>query len=165
MGNGPAMSRALEARLEQISKPAMKRALVRVAGEALLTKTQERFSIQRDPYGRFWKRSARARAQGGQTLSDNGTLRRSFNNLMLNDSTGSVGTPVRYANVHQTGKIIRPKRAKHLAFKVGKRQVFAKQVRIPRRMMLPDARLGSPPEYTREVYASLAAYLKVRLTP
>lgn len=65
-----------------------------------------------------WKRSARAKIQGGQTLSDSGILRKSFTSKAYSDKA-EIGTIVEYSAIHQFGgktkpHVILPRNAKAL---------------------------------------------------
>lgn len=55
-----------------------------------------------------WKKSQRAQADGGLTLSDKGTLRNSFT-TEAKPSRVTVGTTVKYAAIHHFGGIIKPR--------------------------------------------------------
>lgn len=64
--------------------------------------TRHRFESQKGPDGKAWEKSARAKAQGGQTLVDSGRLRDSITWRADKDSA-EWGTNVIYAGVHQFG--------------------------------------------------------------
>ena len=135
--------------------------LLEVAGETLISLTQERFALGKDPYGVAWKQSRRARDQGGQTLRDNGVLRNSFTWEMNGKDSLIYGTNIKYAKIHQFGGEITPKR-KFLKFSSGGKTVFAKKVVMPKRAMLPDER-GDPPAYDLELKESLETALNAML--
>lgn len=138
-------SAALEVLMRDMSfvaSPAWRKGLVKALALEAQEQTAKGFALERDPYGRPWKRSARAAAQGGQTLSDTARLRRSFTTRSVTERGFILGTNVRYAKIHQTGGVIRPKGKKALRFKIGSRYVMAKKVVIPKRMMLPEGTLG-----------------------
>ena len=106
-----------------------------IIGQSLVTSTIDRFERERSPEGAPWKKSARARREGGQTLTDTARLRGSITHRVGPDFV-EVGTNVVYAAIHQFGgqtppRTIRPKRAKALKFSIGGRTVFAKSVRHP----------------------------------
>lgn len=108
--------------------------LSRVNGEIaeqLRSSTVQRFQQEKDPEGRPWTASIRAREEGGKTLTQTARLKTSI--LAASDRTGlAVGTNTIYAAAHQFGdeRIVKPKKAKVLRFRVGGRWVSAKQVRL-----------------------------------
>lgn len=108
-------------------------------GEALVSSTKKRFKTETGPDGKKWEKSLRAKNEGGQTLTDNATLKNSITYKAKPDGV-AVGTNVKYAAVHQgdNGKdtIIKAKRKKALYFRVGGNMVMKKQVRIPARPFL-----------------------------
>ncbi|HJA79948.1 MAG TPA: phage virion morphogenesis protein [Candidatus Desulfovibrio intestinavium] len=77
-------------------------ALMDSIGEALVSGTLKRFDDEEDPTGKKWKPSARATAEGGQTLTDTATLRRSIEYATTSDKV-MVGSNLRYARIHQKG--------------------------------------------------------------
>jgi phage gpG-like protein len=135
--------------------------LLEVAGETLISLTQERFALGKDPYDQPWKQSRRARDQGGQTLRDNGVLRNSFTWELNGTDSLIYGTNIKYAAIHQFGGEITPKK-KFLKFSSGGKTIFAKKVTMPKRAMLPDER-GDPPAYDLELKESLEAALNATL--
>ncbi|MBX9702383.1 MAG: phage virion morphogenesis protein [Acetobacteraceae bacterium] len=110
-------------------------------GSSLVQSTALRFEAERGPGGIPWKKSGRALAQGGQTLSDTGRLKASITHR-AGAKELLVGTDTRYAAIHQFGGTIRAK-GKALAFSLpwlkrrgdsGMR--FVKSVTIPARPFL-----------------------------
>lgn len=104
-------------------------------GAQLVTSTQFRFRREQAPGGAPWKKSRRAREQGGQTLSDTARLRASITHQVVGNAV-EVGTNVVYAAIHQFGgrtrpRTIRPRRKRALKFVVGGKTIFAKSVRHP----------------------------------
>ena len=104
----------------------------REIGEHLVSSTQQRFKTETGPDGQQWPQSIRAREEGGQTLSLTRRLRNSINYAARPDQV-AVGTNDKRASVHQMGATIRPKRAKHLKFKIGGHWALKKEVKIPPR--------------------------------
>ena len=87
-------------------------------GQTLTTSVIDRFDRERGPGGVPWKPSARARTEGGQTLTDTGRLRASITHRASRDSV-EVGTNVAYAAIHQFGgktapRTIQPRHKKAL---------------------------------------------------
>jgi len=120
-------------------------ALHKEIGEYLVSSTQERFDTGTAPDGTRWPPSLRARSEGGQTLRDTNILRNSIDYADRPDRV-EVGTNDRRAPVHQFGATIRPKRAKHLRFKVAGRWARKKEVEIPARPFL-----GISPDDEKEI--------------
>lgn len=152
---------------KQLGNAEWRQGLSRNVAEAALEEIARSFAGERDPWDRPWKRSLRAQLEGGQTLSDTGRLRRSFTYR----ATGRgfvVGTNMRYAAIHQYGGVIRPKRAKHLRFRLaggtGKRKggrgrwVQAERVVIPPRPFVPEPRLS--PRWERAFAEAAQRYLQ-----
>ena len=109
--------------------------LNRKIGEALVSSTQKRFEDEKGPDGEEWKKSHRASASGGKTLSDKGRLKGSIN-YQANATGVEIGTNVIYAGVHQEGMEIKPKKAKLLRFQIGGVWARKKKVVIPKRSFL-----------------------------
>ena len=104
-------------------------------GSRLVTSTVRRFELERSPTGQPWRKSLRAKRQGGQTLTDTARLRQSITHRVTDDAV-EVGTNVEYAAIHQLGgktraRTIRPRRRKALSFLVGGRRVTVRSVRHP----------------------------------
>lgn len=110
-------------------------ALGKKIGEVLVSSTKERFEDEKSPSGKAWKKSRRAAAEGGQTLSKSAHLKNSIG-YMVSATGVEVGTNVKYAKVHQEGMTIKPKTKKFLAFMVGGHWVKKKKVKIPKREFL-----------------------------
>lgn len=81
-------------------------------GQLEKAETQLRFRNQNDPSGRPWKKSKRAKREGGKTLVDTGRLRSSIAFITTNTDV-FIGTNVVYADTHQFGleKLNIPQRA------------------------------------------------------
>lgn len=120
-----------------------------------VSSTQQRFMDERGPGGVAWKKSYRAKHQGGTTLRDQGYLYDSLTHD-FNDSSVSWGTNMSYAAIHQTGGTIRPKSAKALAFRLSNGQfVLTKKVEIPARPFL-----GIDAEDSKEIAGTVTDWLK-----
>ncbi|MTI82739.1 MAG: phage virion morphogenesis protein [Firmicutes bacterium] len=107
-------------------------AMHRDIGEHLVSSTKDRFETGTAPDGSRWPESIRAQNEGGQTLRDTSNLYNSITYHARPDLV-EVGTNSRIAPVHQEGKIIKVKQARHLHFKVGGRWARKKKVKIPAR--------------------------------
>lgn len=137
----------------QISRQRVRAGVARAGMEGALEALAMGFATETDPAGQSWPKSRRAALEGGQTLSDTGLLRRSFRHR--SDHTGFwlwvAGPPQVYAATHQYGAVIRPRRARYLRVPVlgagrGRRARpvawrFLREVRIPRRQMVPEEAL------------------------
>ena len=120
------------------------RELNAVLAEEGLELVAEGFEAEKDPSGRDWKPTLR----GGSILRDTGRLARSFTRKVT--TTGfRIGTNVLYAKTHQFGAVIVPTEVRALRFrhyqngqKKQGRWVFAREVTIPARPMLPEGGLS-----------------------
>ena len=73
-------------------------------GRYLVASTLRRFERERAPDGSPWLKSARALAEGGQTLIDTGRLRGSIAHTVTDGGHAvEVGSNVLYAAIHQFG--------------------------------------------------------------
>lgn len=81
-------------------------------GELVKLSVKRNFEAEGRP--QRWPKSARAKAEGGQTLSHTNNLRNSFNHR-VGPFAVEIGTNVQYAAIHHFGGVIRAKRAKALA--------------------------------------------------
>lgn len=88
--------RRLESRMTDLT-PAM-----RAIGEIVRESVMRNFAQSRSPEGIPWKRSLRAKLRGGMTLIDTATLKNSIH-VRADKTRVRVGSPVRYAAVHQFG--------------------------------------------------------------
>jgi phage gpG-like protein len=148
-------------RLDRIAQPRFAEGLARNLGQAALNQVDESFAGQRDPWDRPWKPSARAESSGGQTLRKSARLQRSLTSqtsLATSPRGFEIGTNVQYASVHQYGAVIKPVKAKALRFKIGKRWVQARAVRIPARPYIPEPELS--PRWARAFEEAAAAYME-----
>jgi phage gpG-like protein len=115
--------------------------LSNLLGAEALTQVQLGFRASRDPYGTPW---AALKLRGGKPLLDTGRLRSSFSFQNVSRNGFQVGTNFIGAAVHQHGATIRPRRAKFLRFRAGRKgkPIFAKKAVIPARPMMPSGKLG-----------------------
>lgn len=116
-------------------------ALSRNLAEEALDLVAEGFEEHKDPYGSSW---APLTSRSGDTLRDTSHLANSFHVHDVSADQFTVKTGVWYGVVHQTGQTIVAKNLnkrgqKRLVFKSMGQTVFARQVTIPQRRMLPDA--------------------------
>lgn len=80
-----------------------KRKLMGSLGAVMKRRTALSFRNESSPQGVPWIPSKRAQKQGGQTLTDTGTLRRSINYQVKSDTQVEIGTNVPYGAIHQYG--------------------------------------------------------------
>lgn len=115
-----------------VSHLANRQELAETLGEHLVSSTLERFENEKGPDGKDWAPSARAKNEGGQTLTDTAGLKSSINYEASPDLV-AVGTNKIHGPIHQFGGEIRPKKARRLLFEVGGKKVSAKKVSMPAR--------------------------------
>lgn len=130
--------RRLLKRLQMLSGLDMK-GINNSLAEGLRTSTLERFRTEKDPEGKKWKTSIRAREEGGRTLTKTAKLKTSIHSVS-SASGFAVGTNDIRAATLQYGadRTIKPRRGPMLRFKVNGKWVSTKQVhiRIPARPFL-----------------------------
>ncbi len=99
--------------------------------EGIRTSTVDRFKTEKDPEGKKWKTSVRAREKGGKTLTKTAKLRTSIRSR-ASDSGFAVGTNDIRAATLQFGdeRTIKPRRGPVLRFQVNGTWVSAKQVHV-----------------------------------
>lgn len=111
----------------------------RTIAEGIRTSTMQRFRVEKDPEGRKWEPSIRARQTGGKTLTQTGRMKTSIRSTASAEGW-AVGTNDIKAATHQFGdeRTIRPRRGPVLRFQVDGKWVSAHQVhvRIPARPFL-----------------------------
>lgn len=132
--------------------------ILRPIGLALVQVVQQRFRDEEDPFGRRWDALSPAYAEvkkGPGILRASGLLMRSITFEASGDEV-AVGSNRVYAAVHQFGATIKPKNAKALVFKLGKRVVHAKSVTVPQRPYL-----GFGPEDRKAVLEVLDEAIEV----
>lgn len=83
-------------------------------GMAMETSTDERFDNEAGPDGMPWKKSLRAKEEGGKTLTDSARMRGSITHS-ASATQVEVGTNLIYAGIHQFGGRITAKSG-HLKF-------------------------------------------------
>jgi phage virion morphogenesis protein len=126
----------LDARLSKLAARALNlRPLMEEIGAAMVSSTQQRFEDGRDPAGREWTKSLRAKTEGGKTLVDRGHLGDSVTYEAGADSV-EIGTNLVYGAIHQMGGDISAKAAAYLHFRIGDRWAKKKRVTIPARPYL-----------------------------
>ena len=112
-------------------------ALEELAGniaEEAIELVKQGFEDERDPYGVSW---AALESRDGETLRDTRALYNSLHVVEATSTQVTIADGVWYGIVHQTGKTIRPRRAKALRFMVRGKPVFAQVVTIPARPFFP----------------------------
>ena len=102
------------------------------------------FRKSADPYGNAW---AALISRDGKPLMNRGILANSFS-ATAEGTTVRLGTNAPFADVHQGGKVIVPRRAKALRFKIRGAWVTTKRVVIPARPMVPTRAGGMPSKWS-----------------
>lgn len=125
---------AVERRLERLTRLNFT-SIHREIGEYILGTVHDRFKKGEGPDGKKWPQSLRAKAEGGQTLVDTRHYENSFTRRAGPDRA-DVGTNWPYAKVHQEGRVIKPRRARALRFRIGDRWAVKKRVQVPARPVL-----------------------------
>lgn len=126
--------------------------------EGLRTSTIQRFRAEKDPEGKRWKPSIRARQEGGKTLTKTAKLKTSIRST-ASAAGFAVGTNDIRAATLQFGdeRTIHPRRGPVLRFKVDGKWVSAKEVhiKIPARPFL-----GISEEDDKEIQKALEEALE-----
>jgi phage virion morphogenesis protein len=91
--------------------------LMDAIGLYLESSTLDRFDDETAPDGTPWKKSFRAKEQGGKTLTDQGLLKGSIAYIATNDNV-EWGSNLIYARPHQEGATITAKGGGRLTFRL-----------------------------------------------
>jgi len=138
-------------------------ALPRIAaqvGKEALSRVLLGFRQESDPYGNPW---APLQVRKGRILQDKGLLRASFASRVegTNVVLGAGGPGGRWADVHQRGRTITPKRGAFLRFRLpGGGWVQTKKVTIPARPMVPTRAGGVPSKWSLAFVAVARAMVR-----
>lgn len=145
------LQRGLRARFRAASdlSPAMDE-----IGEMLVSSVIERFEREEDPDGKPWEKSARASAEGGQTLTDTAILKGSITHDTHSFHV-DVGSVEKYSAIHQFGGTIRPTNGEWLLFQVQGKWCMVREVEMPQR-----AYLGINAQDNARAIAILARHLE-----
>lgn len=138
------------------------RPVLDVIGQKMVTSTLDRFERETGPDGRPWKRSARARREGGQTLTKSGRLRGSLTHNATDDNV-EWGTNVEYAAPHQFGartpaRTIVPRYAKALFWPGARHPV--RSVRHPGSLIPARPFLGLSDDDRRAIEQTISRALR-----
>ena len=127
--------------------------------DILIVNTQRRIQTGIGTDDKAWKKSWRAKVQGGQTLRDTGRLHNSIFAKVQGNKI-SVGTKVVYAPILHFGGWVKPKSGKYLTFKTPLGGwVMDKAVYIP-----PRPYLGISVDDSQEILFEIEEYLYKVLT-
>lgn len=154
--------------LEKLATPESRHELAERLARVAKIRTLLEFDEGKDPYGRQW---APLTSRDGRPLNDRGLLKGSFGFAAVGDNV-RIGTNIAFAGTHQYGATIKPKNAKALVFHAGGLRpnsparktgdlVFAKEVHIPQRQMLPEGDLG--PIWSKDFADEANDYLSEQL--
>jgi phage gpG-like protein len=149
--------RALNAALQTAEQP---QEMLSSVGQSLTTLLDLQFRESKDPYGRPW---VPLTSRQGQPLRNTGQHLANTVNYQVDGSAVEVGVGFRYAATHQYGATIRPVRARKLRFRINGREVFADEVTIPARPILPLN--GLPQEWNDEITDTMAFHLGQAFRP
>ncbi len=119
--------------------------LMEEIGEFLVSQTALNFDKTQTPDGEQWKKSERAKSEGGKTLTGRGHYRDSYTYNASNDDV-EVGCTMIYAAIHHHGGVIKAKDGGYLTFKIGDQWIRTKSVVIPQRQAL-----GMTEDYEQEI--------------
>lgn len=146
----------LDTGLNKLAKGlANKGQLLKNCAGVLLSRTLKRFQDEVAPDDTPWKATKRS----GKILTNTARLRDSVETATTANSV-LIGSNVEYARIHQYGGIIKPKKAKSLAFKGADGSLrFAKQVTIPARPYL-----GMSKDDKEELIATINDFIANSLT-
>jgi len=101
------VNRKLRGLIKKLDNP---RKALKLSGKAMMDDVKDHFKNEKGPDSR-WKKSLRAKLQGGKTLRDTGEM---FNSIMSSLKVGKdyavIGTNKEYAPRHNFGKGKLPKR-------------------------------------------------------
>lgn len=137
-----------------VRKVANRQVLGVAIGEQLVSSTIQRFDDAKGPDGTEWKKSGRVKAEGGQTLTDNGHLKGSIN-YKASSLAVAVGTTDKVkGGIHQFGGTIVPKSGKFLKFKGPGGFRSVKKVTMPARPYI-----GINEEDIDEAQQTIAAFM------
>lgn len=185
--------RSLRKRMAGIRDPKARADLSRLLAEDSIRLITDSFRREVDPWDVQWKPSMRAAFTGGQTLSDKGILRRSITYNSVSPTGFRIGSPLKYANIHQWGGVIRAKTARGLRFalpvgfdiataktslktkKTSYRRlkkavlreaiVVVQKVTMPQRSFLPRRGVAMPPRWRKGWEQTTRAFLEKKLGP
>jgi phage gpG-like protein len=145
--------------VRKIGSAAVRRTFFAQALELMRKDIQDNFKNSRSPDGTPWPRLKWRRADGtSKPLMHTLLLYRSATQKgapghfeKATDRVAEIGTSLPQARLHQYGGVVRPKKAKFLAFRgPGGKTIFAKAAKIPARPFL-----GASPALTRKLCALL----------
>jgi phage gpG-like protein len=109
-------------------------------GQTAVAQAQLGVRQGRDPYGTPW---APLTSREGRPLRQTGNnIQRSWTAGGETPDSFKFGSRFKYLATHQYGATIRPVRARGLRFKIAGQFVFARQVTIPRRQLVPEQDTG-----------------------
>lgn len=122
--------------LNRLSSPEERVALMDGIGAYGVSSTHQRFIDKKDPDGKAWPESLRAKEKGGQTMRDTARLFQSFT-YAATKASAAWGTNTVYAGIHQFGGEIVPTNKQALAFRLANGAfVMVKKVKMPKRAFL-----------------------------
>ena len=127
--------------------------------DLLVSNTQSRIQTGIGTDDKPWKKSWRAKVQGGQTLRDTGRLHNSIVAQVVGNRI-IVGTNVKYAPILHFGGTIKPKSGKYLTF----RTPMGGWVKVKAVIIPPRPFLGISVDDSQEILFEIEEYLYKVLT-
>ena len=110
-------------------------------GQEIETMAVEAFENETGPDGKAWKKSARVRVHGGQTLSLSSTLKNSWIHEATSDSV-RTGSPVEYSAIHALGMdapvTVKSHTREMKSGKIVNVRSHKRHMKMPQRKILPD---------------------------
>lgn len=130
------MSAAMKWFDSTIEKIKSSQELANALGMLMVNSTIRRFEEGVDPSGNPWEPSARAKAEGSQTLIGEGA--HLYGSITCEASPNQIvwGTNKKYGAIHQYGGEIKAKSSDNLKFKIGGKFVSVSKVTMPKREYL-----------------------------
>lgn len=151
----------LDERASDLSEPLAE------VGEYMVSEITQLFRDGKDPYGRGWKTSNRAKREGGKTLVDFGHLRDGTHYAVRGNEL-RVQNAIEYARVHNEGfegdvtinahqRIITQAFGRPIAPVTVQVRSHSKRQKLEKRQFIPTD--GLPPDWSDDVTEILQAYL------
>lgn len=130
----PGALQRLRVRVRRLDSPAFRGQVNQVAAATTVAELTHGFIDQRDPYGKPWEKLT---SRDGQALRNRGLMLASAH-ADARPGGSQLIVDQGHPKTHNYGATIMPRAARALRFMVRGAAVFAQQVIIPKRQMVPD---------------------------